>query len=117
MLTMEGTMEVNKKNVDGTPVVTVTGRVDAVTAPDLETEFNSCIDDGGTAIIADLSGLEYISSAGLRVILAAAKRLKTSGGDILLAGLTGPVKEVFEISGFYSIFKVFDSPDEALKQV
>lgn len=110
-------MEVHKKEENGTPVVSVTGRVDAVTAPDLEKELNGCIDDGGNAIVVDLNGLEYISSAGLRVILATAKRLKTSGGDILLAGLTGPVKEVFEISGFYSIFQVFDSPDEALKKV
>ncbi len=114
---MEGQMEVNKKIEKGTPVVAVTGRVDAVTAPCLDAELNGCIDEGATAIIVDLSGVEYISSAGLRVILAAAKRLKTSGGDILIASLTGTVKEVFEISGFYSIFKVFDSPDEALKQV
>jgi len=110
-------MEVSKKAENGAQVVAVNGRVDAVTAPELEIELNGCIDGGANTIVIDLSALEYISSAGLRVILAIAKKLKTSGGDILLTGLGGAVKEVFEISGFYSIFKVFDSAEEALKQV
>ena len=110
-------MEIHKKDENGTPVVAVTGRVDAVTAPGLETELSGCVDDGCGAIVLDLRELEYISSAGLRVILATAKRLKISGGDLLLTGLEGPVREVFEISGFYSIFQVFDTPDEALKKV
>ncbi len=68
-------------------------------------------------MIINLSDLEYISSAGLRSILAIAKVLKAKGGKMIFACLKGTVKDVFKISGFGSIFQIYDSEEEALTQV
>lgn len=102
-----------RKEVNAT-VVTTSGRMDAVTAPDYEKALNELIAAGETAFVVDFQGLEYISSAGLRALLATAKQLKTKGGQIRLANLAGTVREVFEISGFGSIFQINDSVTAAL---
>ena len=64
---------------------------------------------------ADLTALEYVSSAGLRCVLAIAKKLKASEGTLALCGLSGLVKEVFSVSGFDSFFPVYETVDEAIK--
>ncbi len=107
-------MEITSRQEKNTTVVTVQGRIDAVTAPEFENYLSDLISKGGRSFIVNLSALEYISSAGLRSILATAKKLKAEQGDIRFSGLQGPVEEVFKISGFYSIFKIFDSDASAL---
>lgn len=94
--------------------VKVTGRMDAVTAPGFDQECGRWIEEGNKDLIVDLSGLEYISSAGLRVILGVGKKVKAQGGSLTFGGMSGMVKEVFEISGFSSIFPVYDSLEAAL---
>ena len=108
-------MEVDIRKQNESAVVSVKGRVDASTAPDFEKQLVELIDKDENRLVVDLSGLEYISSAGLRVILATAKRLKARQGDIILVGLGGSVKEVFEISGFYSIFNIKETVEAALE--
>jgi anti-anti-sigma factor len=95
-------------------VVEVKGRLDAATLPKLEGECQTWIDRGEKALVIDFGGVEYIGSAGLRTILVLARKLNGSGREIRFCGLTGMVKEVFTISGFYSLFPVFDSVREAL---
>jgi anti-anti-sigma factor len=97
--------------------VSVKGRMDAVTAPDFEKQLGEWMEGGESVFIVDLSELDYISSAGLRSVLAVAKKLKAGGGKIILASLQEAVKEVFEISGFSSIIPIFDSIEAALEQV
>ena len=110
-------MEINSRKEKGSLVVSVKGRIDAVTAPDFEKSLSEWISAGETIMIVNLSDLEYISSAGLRSILAIAKVLKAKGGKVMFASLKGTVKDVFKISGFGSIFQIFDSEEEAIKQV
>jgi len=110
-------MEIQSKKEKGGLVVTVKGRIDAVTAPDFEKTLSEWIAAGETIMVVNLSALDYISSAGLRSILAIAKILKAKGGRMMFACLTGTVKDVFKISGFGSIFQIFDSEAEALDQV
>lgn len=69
----------------------------------------SAIAQGENAFHFDFRGLEYISSAGLRSLLVAAKQLKAKQGELVFSGLQGPVRDVFKISGFYSIFKVVEN--------
>jgi len=95
-------------------VLTITGRMDAVTAPEYEKALNERIAAGESAFVIDFQGLEYISSAGLRALLATAKLLKTKNGQIRLANVLGTVREVFDISGFGSIFQIQDSVSAAL---
>lgn len=96
-------------------VVSVKGKIDAVTAPDFEKALANLIAQGENNFLLELGGLEYISSAGLRGILATAKQLKPKGGNIAFSGLRGPVKDVFAISGFGTIFKIFETKEDALK--
>jgi anti-anti-sigma factor len=66
-------------------------------------------------LLVDFKALDYISSAGLRVLLATAKRLSSEGGSLRICHLNDTVREVFEISGFSTIFSVFDTEAEALE--
>ncbi len=109
-------MEIDTKKVDCATVVSISGRMDAVTTPDVESRLRQLITSGEKQLVINLQQLDYISSAGLRALLATAKRLKAEQGDIAFAHLEGHVREVFEISGLYSVFKVFDTTDAALKQ-
>jgi len=107
-------MEISTRKEKDVAVVTVSGRIDAITAPDFEGHLDGLIVQGNKLILINLSGLGYISSAGLRSILSSAKKLKGLSGEIFFTGLQGPVEEVFQISGFQSIFKIFPSEGEAL---
>jgi anti-sigma B factor antagonist len=114
---LEGHMEItNTGKEDGRFIVTVSGRIDAVTAPDFESRMLDWIDAGETRMIVDLGGLEYISSAGLRSILTIAKNLKARQGSLVLCALRDTVKEVFEISGFSTIIPVCDLIADAVKK-
>lgn len=77
----------------------------------------SRIDSGDRRLVIDLAQLDYISSAGLRVLIVAGKRLSGANGKIVLCSLKDPVREVFDIAGFSSIFSVYGSHDEAIENL
>lgn len=110
-------MDIITRKEKNIPVVSVKGRIDAVTAPEFEKNLFALISAGEKNLVVNFAELEYISSAGLRSILATAKKLKAEEGKIIFAGLQGPVEEVFKISGFYSIFSIFDSEANALNNI
>jgi anti-anti-sigma factor len=112
-----GLMEIHTRKDKSGTIVSVKGRMDAVTAPEFEKTLSDLISKGEITFLLNFGDLEYISSAGLRSILATAKKLKQTQGKIVLAGLKGPVEEVFKISGFNSIFKIVDSEENALKEI
>lgn len=90
------------------------GRLDSTTAKDLEEVLKQKLDGGEQLILMDMEELDYISSAGLRVVLLAAKRLRSSDGRFGLSALKGEIRQVFEISGLLRILTVFDTRDEAV---
>jgi len=98
-------------------VMSLKGRLDAVASTEFERSLSDWISKGDNYFLLDFTELEYISSAGLRSILATSKKLKETQGKIFITGLRGPVKDVFEISGFLSIFRVFASREAALKEI
>lgn len=110
-------MELASKNANGVTVVTVSGRIDATTAPEFEKYLTEIIASGEKKLLINFRSLEYISSAGLRSILATAKKLKVENGELAFASLVGPVEEVFKISGFHSIFTIYETEDKALIQM
>ena len=110
-------MEISVRKEKNVSVVSVTGRMDAVTAPEFEKSLSELMSKGEKKFLVNLVGLEYISSAGLRSILVIAKQSKAGQGEVIFSGLRGPVEEVFKISGFHSIFKIFDSEEAALNQI
>ena len=107
-------MEVLVKKEDKAFIVAVKGKMDATTAPEFEDKMNELIAQGENCFIIDFSDLTYISSAGLRSVLASAKKLKSTKGKLLFASINGSVKNVFNISGFALIFEIYDSVESAL---
>ncbi len=99
---------------DDIRVISPEGRIDAATAPALESTLSEAIGEGGRRIVVDLSSVEYMSSAGLRVLLAAMKREKSLGGVLVLCSLNPFVKEVFDLTGFSRIFTMCSSREEAI---
>lgn len=95
--------------------INISGRLDAVTAVEADKTFSVVIDEGESNLLINLAELDYISSAGLRVLLVVAKRIQQNRGKVVLCDLNANVKEIFEISGFSSIFNIFDSKEEAVK--
>ncbi|WP_051305095.1 STAS domain-containing protein [Chitinilyticum litopenaei] len=82
------------------------GRLDGATSPELEKALLPLLADAGSRVLLDLAALDYVSSAGLRIILMAAKRAKQAGGRFVLCGLQPQVSEVFEMSGFTRILEL-----------
>ncbi len=107
-------MEISEKSVENVNIISIGGRLDAYAANDVERKLDSLITTGHVCLVVDLSHLEYISSSGLRVLLAAIKRVKKEQGDIRLACLQPSVKEVFDIAGFTQLFRLFDKEEEAV---
>jgi len=95
-------------------VLTVSGRLDVTTVGAFEGVLLDLIAKGRRRIIVDLAPLEYISSAGLRVLLMASKRLKPEGGRFILAAAGGLVRQVLEISGFSGMIETCATTEEAL---
>jgi len=110
-------MDISMRKEGDFTVISISGRLDAMTSPDLEKEIGGLMDKGETMLAMDMAGLDYISSAGLRIILAAAKKLRPRDGKIFLAGLKKPVMEIFKISGFDAIIPIFDNVEAAREKI
>lgn len=89
-------------------------RIDAVGAKDVETQLDEALDGGARKLVADFTDTEYVSSAGLRVFLATLKFMEKNQGRIVLCGLAPFVAEVFEVSGFSTLFEIVAGRDEAV---
>lgn len=107
-------MEVTVKEVNEVNVLSFEGNLDTNTAPQAQAQIDELIDGGSSKILINFVDLNYISSAGLRVLLATAKKMKATSGDLKICGLNKTVQEVFDISGFSSILSVVATEEEAL---
>jgi anti-sigma B factor antagonist len=96
-------MDVAYEVLDGLLVIRPKSRVDSGTASLFEERCASLIGEGPTKVVIDFSDVDYISSAGLRALLIAAKKAKSLGGALTLCGLNGGVREVMAVSGFDTI--------------
>ncbi len=110
-------MEITQEKVNDIAVISLSGRLNVTTTAELEQVFTKLLEEKQTKVLVECRELEYISSAGLRVLLTAAKQFKKISGEIALAGLSRNVKQVFEISGFTSIFPIYTTRDEAVKSM
>lgn len=110
-------MKVEQKKAGRVLVLAPEGRLDSSTAKAFEESIVGCIDSGESQVVVDFQRLDYISSAGLRVILMAAKKLKGQGGRIALSSLNQNIREVFDISGFSSILDIHPSQDAAVQSL
>jgi len=90
-------------------------RLDVQTSPEFGTELQAIIAAGAKTLVCNLAKTEYVSSAGLRTILAAAKTLKRSGGELCLCSVSPLVYKVIEAAALTDILRVFQSEEEALE--
>ena len=107
-------MEIQTTTGAGFTTLAVTGRLDARTAPAADSALQGAIEAGASRLVVNLAGLEYVSSAGLRVLLLTAKKLSRQNGKLVLCGMQPGVREVFAISGMLSVFP--NAADEAAAQ-
>lgn len=95
-------------------VVPVHGRIDAAAAPALAQLVRESAESGGRRIVLDLSGVTFLSSSGLRILLVLARELQTQDGELRLCAMQPTVAEVFSLTGFTQIFTIHRTRDEAL---
>jgi anti-anti-sigma factor len=110
-------MDLHTRTEGNAIVVTLSGRLDAVTAPEFEKSIRELIDSGNSRIVVDFDQVDYISSAGLRGLLLMAKLLNAKDGQSCLANVKGNVRSVFDMCGFCSVFKIENSVAEALAAI
>lgn len=108
-------MEILNQSQGEITILTVQGKLDAVTTPAFEQKVRELVEGGGIRLVVDLGGLEYISSAGLRGLLMLNKLVKAKSGRACLAGVRGNVRSVFEMSGFTALFDVRDTAAAAME--
>lgn len=107
-------MEIDVQENSNANVLYIEGRLDANSAPDLEKRLYEVIDRGEKAVILDFAHVAYISSAGLRILLMGAKKLKGTGRNLLLCNLNTSVMEVLKITGFHRVLAIHEDLEQAM---
>ena len=110
----EHALSVQTERSEKAVIVCPVGRVDGSNVEVLESAIREQLDAGEKTLVFDFEGLNYISSAGLRVLLVTARRMQAEGGKTLFCGLAEHIAHVFEISGFTNILTICQSQSEAL---
>ncbi|CAH2031614.1 STAS domain-containing protein [Trichlorobacter ammonificans] len=111
---MDAYLQITTQHRGGATVALLAGRLDADQVPVLERWFDEQLDGCDLPVVLDFAGLSYISSSGLRQLLAMAKELKQRQRRFLICGLFGMVREVFMVSGFLESLEVQHTVDDAL---
>lgn len=107
-------MNIQQTTRDGVTVLAPSGRIDTTTSASVEEVVRRTVDAGARDLVIDFTHVEYISSAGLRVFLVLAKRMRDLPGRLVLCGMPDAVRQVFRLAGFMPLFKVEPSQDAAL---
>jgi stage II sporulation protein AA (anti-sigma F factor antagonist) len=110
-------MQISEERQRGVVVVAPAGRIDSTTAVVLEQYFSGLSGADARRIVVDLAGAEYISSAGLRVMLVLAKRVRENGGSLALCDLSESVRQVFDLAGFVPLFAIEATREAAIVRV
>jgi len=108
-------MTITSTKVGDALVLRAAGRLDGVTSPEFQKLCQQYISSPSGRVVMDFGGVEYVSSAGIRVIFEAGKKVRAGGGELRLSGLHGTVKGTLEIAGVAALFPVYDSVEAALE--
>lgn len=108
-------MEIQLREEGPVTVVAPHEKLDTGTAPIAEQALGALVDGGARKIVVDLAKVAYVSSAGLRILLMTAKRLRVVGGELRVSELNDTVREVFDISGFSTLLPVFSTTADAVR--
>lgn len=101
-------METNISNVNGQTIVTIAGRMDTLNSKTFEQAIQPLLSDNKPDICLECSGLEYISSSGLRIFMTILKHVKATNGKLVVTKMRPEVKDVFDMTGFSALFDITD---------
>jgi anti-sigma B factor antagonist/stage II sporulation protein AA (anti-sigma F factor antagonist) len=107
-------MEISERRQGEVAILNPAGRINNETSPAFQNRLLACVRSAAAKVVIDFSGVEYISSAGLRALMMASKQSQANGGRLAIGGLTSMVKEIFTISRFSLVVQVFDTAAEAI---
>lgn len=108
-------MELTVQEFKHCDLITLKGRIDSATAPQMAQAFEAANDSGKYKLVIDMAGLEYMSSAGFRALLAAQRNCKKyNRGEVVLANVPDRIREALELAGFTELFKTFDDTLKAV---
>ena len=107
-------MEITTRDENDVKILLIEGELDTTSSPEAEAYLNNLREAGTQKILLNFEKLDFVSSAGLRVLLATAQELKTAGGGLRVCNLNADVKEVFDISGFSTLLMVFENEEKGL---
>ena len=113
-------MEITHKRFNRVDLLSIAGRLDAASSPQLKEQIDTLFEQGRCRLVLDLAHLDYVASPGLRVLIEARKRARDrkltdlEGGDVRIANLPPRIKEVFDLTGFTSLFEIYPDIVEAV---
>lgn len=110
-------MQISTQQIEQGILVSIDGRIDTTNYNEFENAINHVFEDVVKAIYLDCSKLSYISSSGLRVFLTVQKKMMSVNGKFFLFAMQPGIKEIFDISGFSSIFSIYETQEAALQEV
>jgi anti-sigma B factor antagonist len=108
-------MEITSVQRDGVNVVSLAGELGMTASADATAYLTAKIEEGRSNLLIDVSGLTYLSSAGLSAILGAMRDARSAGGDVRLAGAEGDIRRVVDMAGIAQVMKIFGTVDEAIE--
>lgn|SRR5574341_1505655 len=107
-------MDVSVIRMNRLDLITIKGSINSDTAPRFDEALNQSLDRGTANLVIDLSGVDYMSSAGMRALIAAGKRASSEGGRLSLAAPSERVRQVMELAGLLNAFEVFEDQVSAV---
>jgi anti-anti-sigma factor len=107
-------MDLKEEQVGGVTIVQVKGRLDSMTSPMLGERLTATLGAAKARVLVDFSQLEYISSAGFRILLQAAKRADQNAAKLVLCGVTGKVRQLFDLGGFLDLFSITATREDGI---
>ncbi len=116
MAAPEGNIDISEKKEGEVLVLKMSGRLDAVSSPGIEKQVFEYIGNGEHKLVMDFGGIDYLSSAGMRMLLSTTKKLKTLSGKLVVCSVTTNVMDVLKMSGFDHVLDLAPSESEALSK-
>ena len=95
-------------------VVGLTGELDATTVPEVQARLNGEVSDG-VKLLLDMRKVRYMSSAGLRLLLSLYRKVQARGGDLVLVGLSDPIRDTMEVTGFLTFFQAYEGLEDGMR--
>ncbi|MCX5716592.1 MAG: STAS domain-containing protein [Candidatus Omnitrophica bacterium] len=108
-------MDIIEKTSGSVTIVSLKGRLDTTTAPEVDSRLLQMFQEGKKYMILDFSGVTYLASAGMRVLLILAKRIKGLAGRLMLTALLPTLHDVLSITGFLPYFEIYETVEKAVE--